>query len=149
MPDYLEFNRKNFIIYIIFTFVFSWLLWIPSLLSSTGAITYNNFIGGMRIAGLFGPTLGGFLMSYMEERSLGVYELWRRGWHLEKPIFLLVAIFLVPVLCFVSLFLAILTEGTAPAEIVNLTDWSANIPYIISFIHSHRRLHLRSLFFPP
>lgn len=132
MPDYLEFNRKNFILYIAFTFFFSWLLWIPSILVGIGAIPNNDFVGGMRIAGLFGPTLGGFLMSYIEERSAGVFELWRRGWHLEKVQFLLVAVLLVPILCLLSLYLAILTEGNVPSEISNLTNWSANIPYIIS-----------------
>jgi len=115
-----------------FTLAFSWLLWIPSFMYGFGTIQYEDWIGGLRILGTFGPTIAGFLLTYMEERSLGVFDLLRRGWSFEKIHYLVVAIVLIPILCFFSLWLAIITEGIVPAEIINLSRWDITIPYIIT-----------------
>lgn len=115
-----------------FTLAFSWLLWIPSFMYGFGTIQYEDWVGGLRILGTFGPTIAGFLLTYMEERSLGVFDLLRRGWSFEKIHYLVVAIVLIPILCFLSLGLAIITEGIAIAEIVNLSGREINIPYIIT-----------------
>ena len=132
MPDFLELNKKNFQLYIMFTFTFSWLLWLPNFMFGFGTTQYEDWIGGLRIIGTFGPTIAGFLLTYMEERSLGVYDLLRRGLYCEKIHYLVLAIFLIPILCLFSLWLAIITEGIVPAEIVNLSRWDINIPYIIT-----------------
>jgi len=95
-------------------------------------ILYEDWVFGLRVLGTFSPIIAGFLLTYMEERSLGVFELLRRGWYFEKIHYLVVAIVLIPILCFFSLWLAIITEGIVPAEIINLSRWDITIPYIIT-----------------
>ena len=63
------------------TFSFSWLLWIPSLLYGPETVLYEDWVGGLRVLGTFAPTIVGFIVTYMEERSLGAYDLLRRGWY--------------------------------------------------------------------
>lgn len=115
-----------------FTFAFSWILWIPSFIYGHGSLIYGDWVGGLRIIGIFGPTIAGFLLTYTEERSLGVFELLRRGWYFEKIHYLVIAIVLIPILCLLSLWLAIITEGVIPPDIVNLSRWDIIIPNIIT-----------------
>jgi len=68
----------------LFTFAFSWLLWIPSFIYGYGTIYYDDWVGGLRVLGTFGPTIAGFLLIYMEERSLGAFDLLRRGYFITK-----------------------------------------------------------------
>jgi len=131
MPDFLEINKKNFQLFFIFSFAFSWLLWTPSFIFSGVQNEFSDIIAGLRVIGTFGPTIAGFLLSYMEERSLGVFDLWRRGWHLEKPLYLIPALLLIPLLIIISLLIAVYTEGLIPPEASNILN-EENIPLIIS-----------------
>jgi membrane protease YdiL (CAAX protease family) len=97
-----------------------------------GTVQYQDWVGGLRVIGTFSPTIAGFLLTYMEERSLGAFDLWRRGWYCEKFLYLVIAIVLIPVLCLFSLWLAIMTEGVVPAEIINISRIDVTIPYIIT-----------------
>jgi len=97
-----------------------------------GTVLYQDWVGGLRVIGTFSPTIAGFLLTYMEERSLGVFDLWRRGWYSEKMLYLVIAIVLIPLLCLFSLWLAIMTEGIVPAEIINLSRIDVTIPYVIT-----------------
>lgn len=132
IPDYSEFDKTNFRLYYMFTFAFSWVLWIPSSLYGIGTVLYSDWVGGLRVLGTFAPTIAGFLLSYMEEGPIGVFDLAKRGWHYEKILYFVVAIFLIPILCFLSLWLAIITEGIVLVEIVNISRWDAFIPYIFT-----------------
>lgn len=114
------------------TFVFSWLLWIPSSIFGLGTVLYQDWVGGLRVIGTFAPTIAGFVLSYMEEKNTGVFELARRGWHYGKIIYVVVAIILIPILCFFSLWLALITEGLVLAEIIIVSRWDAFIPYILT-----------------
>ncbi len=97
-----------------------------------GTVLYQDWVGGLRVIGTFGPTIAGFVLTYMEERSLGVFDLWRRGWYSEKMLYLVIAIVLVPILCLLSLWLAVNVEGIVLADIVDLSRWDQYIPYILT-----------------
>jgi membrane protease YdiL (CAAX protease family) len=131
MPDFLEINKKNFQLFFILSFAFSWLLWTPSFIFTGVQNEFSDIVAGLRVIGTFGPTIAGFLISYMEERSLGVFDLWRRGWHLEKPLYLIPTLLLVPLLCIISFFLATFTEGVVPPEASNIMS-DQNVTIIIS-----------------
>lgn len=115
-----------------FTFAFSWLLWIPGYIIGIGTIHYQDWVGGLRVIGTFAPTIAGFLLAYMEEGSIGAYELFKRGWHWEKKSYMAIAIVLIPILCLLSLGLALITEGIVLADIVNVSRWDIFIPYIFT-----------------
>lgn len=111
MLTYMTEENKHLILYLVFAFLFSWILWLPSLLSSIGLIEPLALYGGLSIIGYSGPLVVAFSLTSRFEGMGGVKDLWSRGWDYRRWQFLLIAIFLIPLLYFLSLFLATITEG--------------------------------------
>ncbi|MFW9970902.1 MAG: CPBP family intramembrane glutamic endopeptidase [Candidatus Odinarchaeota archaeon] len=104
--------------YILITFAFSWLLWLPSLLSSLLLIPHVPIYNLLLVFGAFGPFVAGFSLTLAEGGFDGVKSLWYKGWHCEKKIYLLIAVILIPLLCIFALLIAnIFDRGTFNAYI--------------------------------
>lgn len=65
--------------YFIITFAFSWLMFLPGVLTYYGLLSVSpSVIGVLGIVGLLGPVLSGFLMTDLTEGAAGVGDLLRR-----------------------------------------------------------------------
>ncbi|MFX1418834.1 MAG: CPBP family intramembrane glutamic endopeptidase [Promethearchaeota archaeon] len=123
----LEEYYGSFIRFILITFTFSWLLWLPSLLSSFNLIQFQPWFNLFMILGSFGPFVAGFSLAYVDRGIKGVKVLWTRGWHCEKKIYILISLALIPLLCGFSLLLSSIFSG------VNLSEYQIQYPYGLIF----------------
>jgi membrane protease YdiL (CAAX protease family) len=101
-------------------------------LFALGGTQFNNAFALSIALGSFAPTISAFIVTYIEEKSNGVADLLKRGVQCRKKSYLVLSIILIPGLCFLSLYLAIITEGRIPLEIGSLVAWEDNIPMVIS-----------------
>ena len=101
-------------------------------LLALGGTQLNNVFALSIALGTFAPTISAFIVTYIEEGLYGVKDLFKRGLKCRKKSYLILSIILIPGLCFLSLFLAIITEGRIPLEIETLVAWEDNIPLVIS-----------------
>ena len=60
-------STRECFVYLILSFVLSWLVWIPVLLASRR----HESVGALLIIGTFGPAVAGILLSYRGERVPG------------------------------------------------------------------------------
>ena len=71
--------RQPLISYFIITFAFSWLVFLPGVLTYYGVLSVApSVIGVLGIVGLLGPVLSGFVMTALTEGGAGVGDLLRR-----------------------------------------------------------------------
>ena len=71
--------RHPLISYFIITFAFSWLMFVPGVLTYYGLLSVApSLIGVLGIVGLLGPVLSGFVMTALTEGVAGVGDLLRR-----------------------------------------------------------------------
>jgi membrane protease YdiL (CAAX protease family) len=120
-------HNKNVTLFIIITFSFSWLLWLPSVLSSFGIFEESLIFKGLMLLGSFGPSLAGFALTYFCEGPEATKSLWRRCWHWYKWYYFLISLFLVPAIFGVSFVLELSIDGTTRQGL----NTSADIIYII------------------
>ncbi len=126
-----DIGNKNLILFFVITYSFSWLFWLPSLLSSLLFSTQVVLYEILKIIGSFGPFVAAFILTLVNEGKEGVKYLWRRGWHCENKQFLVISIFFIPLLYFSSLILVILFEGIIPYALV---FWPNPIIIITEFV---------------
>jgi len=123
-----DIGNKNLVLFFLITYLFSWLLWLPSLLSSVLFSTQVVLYEILKIIGPFGPFVAAFVLTLVNEGKEGLKQLWKRGWHCENKPFLVISIFFIPVLYFSSLLLVILIEGIIPVY------WPNPIEIITQFV---------------
>src|ERR671916_2296534 len=71
--------RHPLISYFIITFAFSWLMFLPGVLTYYGVLSVSpSVIGVLGIVGLLGPVLSGFVMTAITQGAAGVGDLLRR-----------------------------------------------------------------------
>jgi membrane protease YdiL (CAAX protease family) len=107
----LEPRNRNLWLFILITFSFSWILWLPSLLASNGLIQDTPFFRTLFILGSYSPTITGFILTGIYDGLDGVKLLWKRCWHHYNRLYLFIAIFLIPAFCLASYFLVYFTTG--------------------------------------
>ncbi|MFX0000811.1 MAG: CPBP family intramembrane glutamic endopeptidase [Candidatus Hermodarchaeota archaeon] len=117
--NYLDLLERSTFRYVLITFSFSWLLWLPSVLSSFGLFEHIPLYNFLMFIGSFGPFIAGFILTFIDGGSEGVKVLWRRGWRCENKPFLVISFTLIPLLCFVSLILASIIDGMSLNNYVN------------------------------
>lgn len=125
-----DIGNKNLILFFLITYLFSWLLWLPSLLSSVFFSKQEVLYEILNIIGAFGPFVAAFLLTLVNEGKQGLKFLWKRGWHCENKKFLAISIFLIPSLYLSSLILVIFIEGFVPYAFLN---WPNPIEIITQF----------------
>ena len=118
MRIFLEHEVKNLYYFIIITFIFSWLLWLPKLLFSLGVIGYSPLFNILLLCGSFGPLVASFFLTYVERGMDGIKLIWHRGWYCEKKVYLYISLILIPGLTFFSLLLASLPLGFNPIDLL-------------------------------
>jgi membrane protease YdiL (CAAX protease family) len=118
--NYLDQLNRSLGKFVLITFSFSWLLWVPSLLSSFQLIPHSPLFNLFLIIGSFGPFFAGFLLTFLDGGTEGVKSLWSKGWHCEKKIFIVISLTLIPLLTLFSLLIASIFDGTSLNEYVNL-----------------------------
>lgn len=131
MPIIIEEDNRNLILFFVITFAFSWSLWCPSLLATMGIIKYRFLYDLLRIIGGFGPFIGAFSLTLYNEGVTGARILWSRAWHYENWRYLLIALFLLPFLNFISLLMAVVTEGI---PFPRLSIWNDYMFILVDFI---------------
>ena len=100
----------SFLQFLLITFAFSWVFWLP------GSFFSRNFgenlysINGFIIIGSFGPFIASFYLTYKQSGQYGVVTLWKSGWHCEKKIFLLISVILIPLICGIALYITSFNE---------------------------------------
>ncbi|MEE9379707.1 MAG: type II CAAX endopeptidase family protein [Candidatus Lokiarchaeia archaeon] len=108
--EYLDQSDRSIVQFVLITFTFSWLFWIPGLLFSRGLggnlQTHNILV----IIGSFGPFIASFSLTYKKRGIRGVISLWRKGWHCEKKLYLIISLVLIPIICGLALFLTSFSE---------------------------------------
>lgn len=125
-----DIGNKNLILFFLITYLFSWLLWLPSLLSSVLFSKQEVLYEILKIIGAFGPFVAAFFLTLVNEGKQGLKFLWKRGWHCENKKFLTISIFLIPSLYLSSLILVIFFEGIVPYAFLN---WPNPIEIITQF----------------
>lgn len=133
MPIIKEDENRNLLLFLLITFLFSWILWLPSLLTSIGLLEPLLIYGLLRIVGSFGPFVAAFTLTYINDKAEGIRILWTRGWHYGNWRFLIISIFLLPILKGLSLFLAVFTEGSQFPALRILEDYTFIIVDFIFF----------------
>ncbi|MHA2474985.1 MAG: CPBP family glutamic-type intramembrane protease [Promethearchaeota archaeon] len=133
MPEIVESDNRNLYLFFIITFGFSWLLWLPNLLSSYGIITHLKIFPALTYLGSFGPTLTALLLTFYNDDIEGVKLLLRKGWQHRNTFYLLISLILIPAIFGLSFLLTILTERKLPP---GLEIWSQMIFIPIYFIFS-------------
>ena len=126
-----DIGNKNLVLFFVITYSFSWLLWLPALLTSVLYSAQVVLYEVLKIIGSFGPFVAAFLLTLVNEGKEGLKYLWKRGWHCENRPFLAISIFLIPSLYFCSLVLVILFEGIIPYALV---FWPNPIVIITEFL---------------
>jgi len=132
-------SEKQLLKFFIFTFLFSWILWLPGILRTwevinpsdpvLGLIEALNWIGGI------GPSLAAFLLVFRNEGKQGAKNLFKRllqlrlgNWYI--PIFLLVPILLV----LAHIINVVILGANFPITGLMLEPWWIPVVFIIFFI---------------
>jgi hypothetical protein len=75
---------RDLILFLILTFLWSWLFWLPKVLSTAGkwplSVSMDFILGAIAV---FGPSIAAFSISYRREGFSGVRQLWKRGWDIR------------------------------------------------------------------
>ncbi len=117
--DHLSQLNRSIGKYLTITFAFSWILWLPSLLSSFLLIQHEPMYNLLLVIGGFGPFIAGFSLTIKEGGKEGAISLWSKGWHCDKKLFLIISLTLIPLLCIFSLVLANIFEGGSVFEYID------------------------------
>lgn len=97
--------------YLAITFLGSWLLWLPSLLSSAGIIVPDILLAIGMLAS-FVPSFAGLYVIYSRSGRTGLHRLWQRITRLDfNKRWLFPTLLLMPVAAAISFFLTLLITG--------------------------------------
>lgn len=128
MDQVSDFEARNLLFFFVITYGWSWLFWLPAVLSPAGYSDPYFFV--MFIIGAFGPFVGAFSLTYLNERMGGVNDLWKRFWNLKaEKNWLLASFLLFPALYGVAFMIAVFTEGRIPEF-----EWVSQPWLLVNFI---------------
>ena len=138
-PKFEEFEVRNLILFILIAFSWTWLFYLPSILSptgggrtSTGTIELHILI--LESIGNLGPLVGAVSLTLINEKRKGIKQLWNRFWnfHIKKK-WLIVIFFLLPFLSGIAFLTAISIEGVIPELIWLSEPWLLIFWFILLF----------------
>ncbi|MFX1443891.1 MAG: CPBP family intramembrane glutamic endopeptidase [Promethearchaeota archaeon] len=134
-----EFEVRNLIFFVLIAFGWTWLFYLPSILSptgggrtSTGNIELHILI--LEIIGNFGPLVGAVSLTFINEGKEGVKQLWKRFWnfHIKKK-WVIVIFLLFPIISGIAFSTAIFTEGLIVELIWLSQPWLLILWFIMLF----------------
>jgi membrane protease YdiL (CAAX protease family) len=108
-------QKNNVFVFILITFGFSWLSWIPEALIAQGWVApvfVRNFVD--LNLGAWGPLIGAIVTTFIYQKGVGVKELIQRGIKVRLGKWWWVALLIFPVLIGGSLGLALLFGSPTP-----------------------------------
>jgi uncharacterized protein len=110
-------ERKQVWLFLLVTFAFSWIFWIPDALVANGVAlpaALTDFLASPLNPAAFGPLVAAFLLTFLQQGGKGVLQLLKRGFSLRFKKIWLAAILLLPMVLFGgAIFAAILTGARA------------------------------------
>jgi len=112
--------------YLIIAYAFSWIVWLPAVLSTYGLFELkipHTFIIGI---GAFGPLVGAFLMTYRKDKREGVINLLKKALYIKSSnIWLLPAFLMLPLMIGASFFIYMIIYGaeSMPDMIIISQPW--------------------------
>lgn len=116
---------RNLWLFFIITYAFSWLFWIPEALAAKGMPIPPAVIGFLASPfnpAAFGPLLAALLLTFRNERLVGVINLLKRGLDFRFKKIWLVPIFLLPPLLYGGAVSLATLSGWAEIDLTNLSD---------------------------
>lgn len=124
-------NEKNKLLhFLLITFIFSWLFWIPKALLAQGSINSSvvtDILAWLNL-GAYGPLVGAFVATYMYDGKSGILKLLKRATSIRFKKKWFIAVFLLmPAITGGALLVAYVLGGTTP----NLPLLSS--PYLIIY----------------
>lgn len=135
-----ELELKNLLLFILITFSWTILFYLPAILSptggrtSTGTIELHIYILGA--IGNFGPLVGAFSLTYKNEGKEGVKKLWKKFWNfnIEKK-WIIIIFFLFPSLAIIGYLIAVFIEGIIPEFMWITQPWILVLWFILLFTY--------------
>jgi uncharacterized protein len=110
-------ERKQVWLFLLVTFAFSWIFWIPNALIANGVAlpaALADFLDSPFNPAAFGPLVAAFLLTLLQQGGKGVLQLLKRGVSLRFKKVWLIAILLLPMVLFGgAIFTTILTGQRA------------------------------------
>jgi len=110
-------NPHKLLLFILITFSFSWLFWIPKALIAQGVLSPSMITDVLAFLnlGAFGPMVGAFYATYVYEGKYGVLTLLKRALNFNfKKKWLIPILLLMPAITGGALLIAYLIGGTLP-----------------------------------
>ena len=138
MSQIFESENRNLILFFLITFSWSWLFWLLPFLSPTGILT-NNVALNVLLAvlfyiGVFGPFVGAFSLTYLNEKMGGVKKLWKKFWNIKIEVkWLLIIILLFPILYIVPFFIVVISGIYIPSDNYFSQPWFFIISLLLNF----------------
>ncbi|MFW9828469.1 MAG: type II CAAX prenyl endopeptidase Rce1 family protein [Candidatus Thorarchaeota archaeon] len=130
MNEIKEFEIWNILFFLLITFSWTWLFWLPSVLSPLGHSNQLLFV--LFIIGGYGPFVGAFSLTFIYQKKNGVKALWKRFWSVKIELkWLLITILLFPALFITSSVVVILIKA-APSTLAWISQPGVIINYIIT-----------------
>ena len=76
-------HQRSLILFFIISFLFSWLLWLPTLLKANAFPDLPDIVGLPGMFAPFGPAVAAFWLTWRQSGKQGVKRLWSRAWKLN------------------------------------------------------------------
>ena len=130
MIEHNKFEIRNLCLYVVIAYAFSWIFWLPQVLSSNKLLapSYSVYIVGFIAP--FGPLVAAFSLTYLKEGKESVEKLLRRGANYKFRKRWLIPLFLLfPLWAGSALLLGSLTEGVK----INLPWFSNPLSLVFNF----------------
>jgi hypothetical protein len=126
MKTFFDLVSPKLKIYVLITFIFSWSLWVPSILSTFGILTFYGIFGVLKFIGSFGPSIIAIILTVYYDGFKGLRDILTKCYHYYNFKYLLVSLFLLPFFSIIALFLMRIFEASIFLANFNLeSEWGA------------------------
>jgi len=129
-------DDRNLWLFFIIAYAFSWLFWIPDALAANGVPIPSAVVGFLASPfnpAAFGPLVAALLLTFRNERLVGVINLLKRGLDFRFKKVWLVPIFVLPPLLYGGAVLLATLSGWAKLDLTNPSN-PVGIPIAFVFI---------------
>lgn len=118
-------ERKQVWLFLLVTFAFSWIFWIPNALVANGVAlpaALTDFLASPLNPAAFGPLVAAFLLTFLQQGGKGVLQLLKRGFSLRFKKIWLAAILLLPMVLFGGAIFVSIWSGARAIDLSVITN---------------------------
>jgi uncharacterized protein len=118
-------ERKQVWLFLLVTFAFSWIFWIPNALVANGVAlpaALTDFLASPLNPAAFGPLVAAFLLTFLQQGGKGVLQLLKRGFSLRFKKIWLTAILLLPMVLFGGAIFVSIWSGARAIDLSVITN---------------------------